>query len=79
MDEKVLEDIYQERLEEKIVEYFAEKNNLDYQTALNIYYNSELATKINAGKYGVQYLDFKVLTDILEKSELKRFKDRNKE
>ena len=34
-----------------------------------MYYNSKLAEKIHEGKYGVQYLDYKVLCDILEEME----------
>lgn len=69
MNDKVLEDVYQERLEEKLINYLSEKYNIDYQTAMKIYYNSELAQKIYEGKNGVQYLDYKVLADILEESE----------
>ena len=69
MDERVLEDIYQEKLEERIIEYLSEKRGIDYQTAMDIYYGSELAGKIYEGKYGVQYLDHKVLVDILEETE----------
>ena len=67
MDEQLLEDIYQEKLEERLIEFFSEKHKIDYQTAMDIYYKSELASKIHEGKYGVQYLDYKVLADILEK------------
>ena len=67
MDEQLLEDIYQEKLEERLIEFFSKKHEMDYQTAMDIYYKSELASKIHEGKYGVQYLDYKVLADILEK------------
>lgn len=32
---------------------------------MDIYYNSALAEKIHRGAYGIQYLDYKVLTGIL--------------
>ena len=69
MDEKVLEDIYQEKLEERLIEYLSGKYGMSYLTAMDAYYNSELADKIHEGKYGVQYLDYKVLADILEQTE----------
>lgn len=69
MDENVLEDIYQEKLEERLIEYLSTKYNMDYRKAMDAYYKSELADKIHEGKYGVQYLDYKVLADILEQTE----------
>ena len=69
MDEKVLEDIYQEKLEERLIAYLSDNYGIDYRSAMDAYYNSELAEKINNGKYGVQYLDYKVLADILEETE----------
>ncbi len=69
MDENVLEDIYQEKLEERLIEYLSTKYNMDYSEAMDAYYKSELADKIHEGKYGVQYLDYKVLADILEQTE----------
>ncbi len=75
MDEKTLERFYQERLEEKIIEYLAEKHSIDYQSAMDIYYSSKMADKIHEGKYGIQYLDHKVLGDILDKNEPYLFKE----
>ncbi len=69
MDEKLLEEIYQERLDERLIGYLAEKYGMDYQKAMDVYYRSELAVKIHEGKYGVQYLDHKVLADILIETE----------
>ena len=74
MDDKVLENIYQEKLEERIVEYIAEKRCIDYKAAMNIYYSSKLVEKIHEGKYGIQYLDHKVLTEILEETEPELFR-----
>ncbi|MBO7639829.1 MAG: hypothetical protein J6S91_12735 [Treponema sp.] len=69
MDGEILEKAYKERLEEKIISYLAEIKKLDLQTAMDIYYNSKLANKIAAGEYGIQYLDYKVLVQILVETE----------
>ena len=74
MDDYKLEEIYQEKLEERIINTIAEKYGMDYQTAMKIYYSSKLAEKIHAGKYGIQYLDHKVLVDILADTEPNIFK-----
>ena len=70
MDGEVLEKAYKERLEEKIISYLAESENLDLPTAMDIYYNSKLADRIAVGEYGIQYLDYKVLVQILAETEL---------
>lgn len=69
MDEKLLEAVYQEKLEERIIGCLAERHGIDYLKAMDIYYNSKLAEKIHEGRFGVQYLDYKVLADTLEKTE----------
>ena len=73
MDDKVMEDIYQEKLEERIIAHLAEKHAMDYQTAMKVFYTSALADKIHVGKYGIQYLDYKVLVEILEETEPELF------
>ena len=67
---QTLEKVYQERLEERIISYLAEKHKIDCLDAMDWYYNSELAVKIHNGENGIQYLDYTVLTDILD-NELK--------
>lgn len=74
MDGEVLEKAYKERLEEKIISYLAESKNLDLPTAMDIYYQSKLADRIAAGEYGIQYLDYKVLAQILTEREPNLFK-----
>ena len=69
MDESVLEDIYQEKLEERLIGFLSDKYGIDYKEAMRVYYSSKLAGKIHEGRYGVQYLDYKVLADILEETE----------
>ena len=65
VDEDVLEKVYQERLEERIIAHLAQVKNCSLEQALDMYYNSELADKIHQGKDGIQYLDYKVLVQIL--------------
>jgi hypothetical protein len=79
MDEKVLEDIYQEKLAERLIAYLSGKCGLDYQKAMDVYYKSKLADKIYEGKYGVQYLDYKVLGDILMETEPELFTNQGEE
>ena len=69
MNGEVLEQIYQERLEERIISYLAETEEMSLETAMDIYYNSKLAGKSHEGRYGVQYLDYKVLVQILCETE----------
>ena len=65
MDDAVLEKIYQEKLEERIIATLAEKHGISLEEAMNVYYNSKLADKIHRGVVCVQYLDQKVLVQIL--------------
>lgn len=65
MNEEVLENIYRENLEERIIAYLAETRNLSYEVAMDLYYNSKLSDKIHMGKEGIQYLDYKALVQIL--------------
>lgn len=65
MNEKVLENFYQERLEERIISEFSKVKNISLEEAMDIYYESSLAKKIYEGKNGIQYLDYRVLVQIL--------------
>lgn len=69
MDEIVLERVYQENLEERIIAYLSETKNISLENAMNIYYYSKLADKIHQGVEGIQYLDYKVLVQILCETE----------
>lgn len=73
MDEKILEQTYQENLEERLITYLAEQHNISLEKAMDIYYHSRLAEKIHQGAEGVQYLDYKVLADILLDTEAELF------
>ncbi len=73
MDGEALERVYQENLEERIIAYLSETRGISLEWAMNIYYHSKLAGKIHRGVEGVQYLDFKVLVQILEETEQELF------
>jgi len=68
MNDEALEKNYQERLEERVISYIAEKQNISLSDAMELYYKNKLADKIAQGQYGIQYLDYKILGQmILEK------------
>ena len=73
MDEETLERVYQENLEERIIECLSETKDIPLETAMDVYYHSKLADKIHQGAWGVQYLDFKVLVQILCETEQEMF------
>ena len=66
MNEQALEEFYREHLEEDIVFCFAEHRKISEEEAMYLYYSSRLCDRILEGEYGIQYLDFHVLTDYLE-------------
>ena len=69
MSQDVLEQVYQESLEERIISCLAETEKISLEKAMDIYYNSRLANRIHKGEYGIQYLDYKVLVQILCETE----------
>lgn len=73
MDGETLERVYQENLEERIIADLSETKNVSLETAMDIYYHSKLADKIHRGVEGIQYLDFKVLVQILCETEKELF------
>lgn len=73
MDDKILEQVYQEKLEERIIARIAEEKAIPLEKAMNIYYSSDLADKIHQGAEGIQYLDYKVLAQLLEETEGDKF------
>ena len=72
-DELVLEKMYQEALEESLKSHIAQKKNLSLEDAMDKYYNSRLSMKIHEGLYGVQYLDYRNLAEILFETEPELF------
>lgn len=73
MDGETLERVYQENLEERIIACLSETRGISLEKAMDIYYHSKLADKIHRGVEGVQYLDFRVLVQILEETEQELF------
>lgn len=73
MNEEALERVYQENLEERLIAYLAKICNFSYEKAMDVYYNSKLSDKIHLGKEGIQYLDYKVLVQILLDTEKELF------
>ena len=69
VDDKLMEQIYQENLEEKLISNIAHELKLSLAQAMDLYYHSRLSQKIYHGKYGIQYLDYHVLTSYLLKYE----------
>lgn len=74
INDKVIEKIYCEQLEENLISYLSQIKGIDLKRAMEIYYQSKLADKISQGEYGVQYLDYKVLAEILMETESELFK-----
>ena len=73
MDGEALERVYQENLEERIIVYLSETMDISLETAMDVYYHSKLADKIHCGVEGVQYLDYRVLVQILRETEKELF------
>lgn len=73
MNGEALERIYQENLEERIIAYLTEICDFSYEKAMDLYYSSKLADKIYLGTEGIQYLDYKVLVQILLETEKELF------
>ncbi len=69
MKEETLERVYQENLEERIIAHLAKMCDFSYEKAMDLYYGSKLADKIYLGKEGIQYLDYKVLAQMLLETE----------
>ena len=68
-----LERVYKESLEENLVEYIAEKKNLSFEDAMDRYYKSNMSSNISDGRYGIQYLDYRHLGELLFETEPELF------
>ena len=71
--EEYIEDLYQQSLEENLIIYLSQLESIPLDKAAKIYYSSKLADKISEGKYGVQYLDYRILAEILKENEPELF------
>lgn len=65
MNDEALEKSYKERLEERLISYIAESKNVSLADAMDFYYKSPFADKIAQGLYGMQYLDYKALGQMI--------------
>lgn len=74
MDGNKLESVYKENLEGRIMLYLTETEDISYEESMEIYYGSKLAEKIQERREGIQYLDYKVLADILKETEQELFR-----
>lgn len=73
MDNEVLEQMYREELDEKLIAHLAKVKKLSLDKAMDIYYHSRMADMIGNGMYGIQYLDSKVLIEMMIDNEPKLF------
>lgn len=53
--------------------YVIYMSDFSYEKAMDIYYSSKLSDKVYTGKEGIQYLDYKVLVQILMETEKELF------
>ena len=74
MDEATLEYMYREELDERLIAHLAKVKNLSLFKAMDIYYHSRMADLIGKGMYGIQYLDYKVLVEMMIDNEPNLFK-----
>ena len=65
-----LEDIYLQSLEINLIEYLAERLQIDNREAMKLYYNSKLCQQIHEGSNDIQYLDYKYLAEELIENEI---------
>lgn len=75
MNDATLEKSYREELDEKLIAYLAKVKNLSLEKAMNIYYHSRMAEMIGNGVYGIQYLDYKVLIQMMLDTEPELFEN----
>lgn len=74
-NEKNIDYIYKQNLEESIIEYLSIEKNLELRQAMDIYYNSRLAKQIEQGTYGIENMDYKYLAQDLIENEPDLFED----
>ena len=76
MNEETLEWTYREELDEKLIAYLAEVKDIPLEKAMDIYYHSRIARLIGEGAQGIQYLDYKVLVQMMLENEPELFAQR---
>ena len=76
-NEKNIDYIYKQNLEESIIEYLSIEKNLELRQAMDIYYQSRLAKQIEQGTYGIENMDYKYLAQDLIENEPELFSKLN--
>ena len=72
-DQEALAKFYIQSLDNDIIEYLSERKNIDLNSAMDIYYKSLLCRQIHNSENGIQYLDYKYLTEDLIENEKSLF------
>ena len=71
---KVLEKIYKQNLENDIINTISEVKHIKLREAFDAYYTSKLAEQISKGSYGIDNMDAKYLAQNLIEYEPELFK-----
>lgn len=67
MDDKDINLVYKQNLENDIICYLAEMCGRDIREMTDVYFSSKLALQIEQGLYGIDNMDYKYLAnDLLE-------------
>lgn len=69
IDKEKLNKTYKELLEEKIIYYLAEREEIPIREAMDIYYRSKLSQQIEDEKYGIENMDYRYLVEDLIENE----------
>ncbi|AIY81066.1 hypothetical protein FDB15_13985 [Clostridium botulinum] len=72
-NQEELEKFYIQSLDSDIINFLAEKQNMDIRLAMDIYYRSLLCKQVHNGENGIQYLDYKYLVEDLLENEKELF------
>ncbi|NFO15539.1 hypothetical protein FDB34_15370 [Clostridium botulinum] len=72
-NQEKLEKFYIQSLDSDIINFLAEKQNMDTRLAMDIYYRSLLCKQVHNGENGIQYLDYKYLVEDLLENEKELF------
>lgn len=75
VNQKSLEKLYIQSLDNDIIDYLAVIQNIDIRVAMDIYYKSLLCKQVHNGENGIQYLDYKYLAQDLIENEKKLFRN----
>ena len=59
---------------DRLISYFAEKNSISLEKAMEIYYTRRLSNLLYDGANDIQYLDYKVLAEYLQQENTERLK-----